>query len=882
MFTSKTFAAIMFTDIVGYTAMMGENEEKTLLLVQQNQSIQKKYIEKYNGKLVKEIGDGLLAHFPDAYEAVKCGLEIQQNTQLHPELKTRIGIHWAQIIIEHGDIFGDGVNIASRIENLADPGGVYVSSTVVDHVEANQLEFKLLGPAKLKNVKKPVPIFALQGHSLPEASITRFKDLTHPKRKIPVPAAVLAFLFLIIIGTLIVNHFEKKSEITKAEASIIQIQSVLGINWRDRSYAYFIAKEAEEVIPNNQKVKDLIEKTSVKVNVTSNIPGAKVYYKLYKEPETDWVYLGQTPIDSIEVPICVLRWKFEKEGYATVFAAGSSYTFTNLTRMQDGNMFIGINLHRELDLLESIPDDMVRVAPFALPYGEIPGFFIDKYEVRNERYQEFVSAGGYNNVTYWQELAEDLSDTISLEQALKNFTDQSGQPGPATWQNGEFPKGKNNYPVTGVNWYEAMAYARYVGKSLPSKDHWGLARGEGQLMIQVPQIGGNAIFTPFSNFHGASTIEVGKLPSLTSYGAYDMAGNAREWCSNKAEQGRWMRGGAYNDNPYMFAAPSQAHPLDRSDRNGFRCALYLPDTRIPEQAFETSVGEFLIPALEIPDLVDDTQYEFFTTFFNYDETDLEAKTVSSEVSSYGYTIEKIEYLTAYDDEKMAAYLFLPNNVSPPYQTVIYGPGSNVLWQESSDDIEDFFEFKAFCEFFVKNGRAVVFPIIDESFERKVKTPSIFEPGTHRYTTWVSNVVKDYRRTLDYLQTRDDIDMSKVAFYGMSLGPTLGTYLTAVDDRIKTAIFYAGGLRRKTRPESAEVHYLARINVPVLMLNGRYDSIFGIDGITGMYEHIGTPEPDKKIILYESDHLAPQEDLIKETLNWLDIYFGKVDIIPASS
>ena len=336
-------------------------------------------------------------------------------------------------------------------------------------------------------------------------------------------------------------------------------------------------------------------------------------------------------------------------------------------------------------------------------------------------------------------------------------------------------------------------------------------------------------------------------------------------------------GGAFNDNPYMFGMPSQADPFDRSERNGFRCVSYFETSKIPTEAFEPVIGEFLIPALEVPDPADDTEYEVLKNYFEYDRTELSPEIKFSKVNEAGWTLEKVEYMTAYNEEKMAAFLFLPSNSSPPYQTVIYGPGTNVMFQNSSDEIENFFEFKAFLEFLVHNGRAVVFPIIDESFERKVKVPSLYDPVTYKYTTFISHVVKDYRRTLDYLETRDDIDMNKIAFYGMSLGPTLGTYLTAVDKRIKTSIFYAGGLQRETRPESAEVHYLTRIDVPVLMLNGRYDSIFGLDGINSMYKYIGTLEPDKKIIFYDTDHLAPQEELIKETLGWLDHYFGKVPI-----
>ncbi|NOQ98409.1 MAG: hypothetical protein GQ561_09605 [Calditrichae bacterium] len=239
-------------------------------------------------------------------------------------------------------------------------------------------------------------------------------------------------------------------------------------------------------------------------------------------------------------------------------------------------------------------------------------------------------------------------------------------------------------------------------------------------------------------------------------------------------------------------------------------------------------------------------------------------------------MEKVEFDAAYDNERVITYLFLPTNTKPPYQTIIYGPGSNVLWQESSNDIENFFEFTAFLEFWVRNGRAVIFPVIKGTFERREKTSPFANAGTHQFTSYITRVIKDYRRCLDYMETRNEFDMNKVAFYGMSMGPVLGTYLAAVESRIKTNIFYAGGLIKGGRPEANRAYFLPRIKIPTLMINGRFDSLFGLEAIMNMFNLIGTPEKDKKLVLLDSDHLAPMEDLISESLLWLDQQFGEVD------
>jgi pimeloyl-ACP methyl ester carboxylesterase len=111
---------------------------------------------------------------------------------------------------------------------------------------------------------------------------------------------------------------------------------------------------------------------------------------------------------------------------------------------------------------------------------------------------------------------------------------------------------------------------------------------------------------------------------------------------------------------------------------------------------------------------------------------------------------------------------------------------------------------------------------------------------------------------------------------MSMGPIFGSYLTAVDPRIKANVFYAGGLNRMGRPEADMVYFLPRVTIPTLMINGRFDSIWGLDAIMSMYNLLGTPDDQKKLVLFESDHLSPMADVITETNLWLDLHFGEVD------
>jgi len=337
-----------------------------------------------------------------------------------------------------------------------------------------------------------------------------------------------------------------------------------------------------------------------------------------------------------------------------------------------------------------------------------------------------------------------------------------------------------------------------------------------------------------------------------------------------------MRGGAWNDNPYMFGGSSQADPFDRSARNGFRCAVYPEPDSIPAITFAYTEYETFDQRVNLPESISEEQFEVFKAYYDYDRFELQDTVLSKRENEKGWIFEKVLFDAAYDNERMIAYLFLPTNTDPPYQSVIYGPGSNVLGVEKSDDLENFFEFSAFCEFLVRNGRAVIFPIFKGSFERREERSLFANPGTHQYTTNLTRVIKDYRRSLDYLETREEFDMDKIAFYGVSMGPIFGTYLSAVDPRIKTNIFYAGGLNRMGRPEADMAYFLQRVKNPTLMINGRFDSLFGIEAIMAMYDLLGTHEDEKRLILFESDHLAPMADVISETNLWLDQHFGEVD------
>ncbi|SMP16244.1 Adenylate cyclase, class 3 [Muriicola jejuensis] len=168
----------MFTDIVGYTTMMGQDEGKTLQLLRKSRAIHIEQIEKYNGRVIKEMGDGILAQFNSPLEATFCARDIQLEARFML-CKIRIGIDFGEITIDNHDVFGNGVNIASRLQSIADPGGVFISSKVHDAIEKDcDILFENLGEISLKNVSSPVNTYSIADPEFPRTSRQRKKELT--------------------------------------------------------------------------------------------------------------------------------------------------------------------------------------------------------------------------------------------------------------------------------------------------------------------------------------------------------------------------------------------------------------------------------------------------------------------------------------------------------------------------------------------------------------------------------------------------------------------------------------------------------------------------------------------------------------------------------
>ncbi|MEN8154617.1 MAG: protein kinase [Acidobacteriota bacterium] len=699
-----------------------------------------------------------------------------------------------------------------------------------------------------------------------------FQTFLRRIRKPRIAVPVLATTLLIIFAS--VWFFGRQAKIDRARNEMLpEVKRLVESSWRDYTEAYELAEKAEKHIPNDPELAALFSKSSLNININTDPPGADVYMKKYSSPESEWKHIGISPIKSVRVPIGIFRWKMEKEGYETVLAVASSWDIS----IAGKDLLVANDLKRVLDKKGSISPEMVRVAGLKTPVGVFEDFFIDRNEVTNKDYKKFIDSEGYNNKTYWAHEFIYEGKVLSREEAMARFVDQTGRTGPATWQAGDYPEGEDNYPVSGVSWYEAAAYAVFAGKSLPTGHHWGLARGEYTSLIQWPQLGGFAIFAPFSNFNGKGPVEAGSLPGITSYGANDMAGNVREWCWNKAPAGKLIRGGAWNDNTYRFSDFAGAPAFDRSSTNGFRCVLYPNPEKIQGPAFEViNFRKTMDFYKEKP--VSDAIFQVYKEQFSYDKAPLNTKIESRDESAEEWIHERVTYDAAYNNERIVANLFLPKNATPPYQTVIYFPGSASIFQSSSKDIANYYEFPVFLSFLVKNGRAVLYPVYKGTFERRndALIPVWMNRNSHQYTDFVIQLVKDLKKSIDFLETREDINSKKLAYYGMSWGGVMSVYISAVENRLKTTIILGGGVDVQKRPEVNQINYLKHVKTPILMLCGKYDSVFPCEtSIKPMFDLFGTPEEHKELKLYKTDHIPPRNEYIKEILAWLDKYFGPV-------
>ena len=472
--------------------------------------------------------------------------------------------------------------------------------------------------------------------------------------------AIPVLLILLALASLAARGIQRSSKIrwarTQALPQIAQLteQEKFG-------EAYALAVQAEKYIPDEPILVALWPKISWLAALNTTPSGASVFRRNYNATNS-WELVGRTPIDKLRVPRVDSQWKFELKGFApveraTVLVYGyllpegtlsvtmdpESGAPAGMVHQTDGFDFSGVAT------LQSRPVSLLGLPGFEdLPAVLLGDYWIDRYEVTNKQFKDFLDHGGYAKPEYWKQEFRKDDRKLSWSEAMAVFRDRTGRPGPSIWELGEYPSGQDDLPVTGVSWYEAAAYAEFAGKMLPTIYHWTTAAS--------PWASGSML--PASNFGGKAVARVGMYSGVSWSGAYDMAGNVKEWIWNEAGSGkRYIMGGAWDEPLYMFNDADARSPFERSANFGFRCAKYA-STGAAAEAANPVTRQARDFNREKP--VSDALFRVYKSLYSYDKTPLRA-TVESAEETDDWKREKITFAAAYGNERVIAYLFLPNS-----------------------------------------------------------------------------------------------------------------------------------------------------------------------------------------------------------------------------
>ncbi|HET9371510.1 MAG TPA: protein kinase [Vicinamibacterales bacterium] len=613
--------------------------------------------------------------------------------------------------------------------------------------------------------------------------------------------------------------------------------------------AYRLMRGLEPSLAGDKEFETAKEMLLLPAEVQTVPEGAEVFLKGYDEPDAEWLPLGRSPLN-LRLPLGYFRVRVVKAGFTTFEGSGEGgmtkkiYTLSPEGSLPEGMVFV---------------PDTTRLLSGIGPVA-IPSFAIDQYEVTNRQFKAFVDAGGYTKAEFWREPFVNDGRTLTWQEGMSVLRDTTGQPSPATWELRAYPAGQDNYPVTGVSWYEALAYAVWTGRELPTIHHWKAAASSD---------GGFSIILEFSNFSNKQIAAVGAYQGIGPFGTFDMAGNAREWSTNAVGSRRYILGGGWNQPNYLYPQSDAVDPFDRSAINGFRTITRTSATPVPEpllRPVEVIARDY---SREKP--VSDQDFEAFRRQYAYDRDELKAAVESTDESHELWRVERVSYAAAYGGERITAYLFLPRKGAAPFQTVVYFPHSGGEYLRSFQQSE-----MNYLGFVLRSGRALLFPMYKGTYERRLDQ---MPAGMNGRRDLVINRMKDLQRSVDYLLTRSDIDHDRLGFFGVSLGGRLGPIALAIEKRFKTGVLWSGGFRTtltQVAPEIDEINFAPRVTTPVLMLNGEQDFTFPVEtSQKPMFRLFGTPAADKQHVIYDGGHVFPFARIIKNTLDWLDRYLGPV-------
>jgi hypothetical protein len=605
---------------------------------------------------------------------------------------------------------------------------------------------------------------------------------------------------------------------------------------------------------------------SAVATITSDPADATVFYRPYNGRNVPWRSLGKAPINNVRLPLGNLQLKLEGPGFQTQEFATSNPSICLNNGGREVPKVDGIEKASVISLGRDEKSEMVYVAqcPLLLSLTGLPtiddlkvdAFYIDKHPVSNADFLQFVESGGYDNEEYWQHLP--WADRQNWQQVVKSFVDRTEQAGPADWELGRIPDGQQNLPVTGISWFEAAAYAQFLGKRLPTAYEWARAALPFDAFItSIP-----VAIMKYSNFMGNGKSEPGEFPGLSGSGAYDMFGNVREWVWNQVGEERCNLGGCDSDLAYFAVFVNSEDPFVRDHKHGFRCV----DANLPDQVQLNAITR-VERTYEGEEPVSDAVYEALIQPLLPVSASVNA-TLEEEYEKNGLNWRNHLIDTGYG-ERIPVTMIMPPDLSKPVPSLVLFPGMGAFLGARGED--DITMMLASLDFVVKQlGYAIVVPYWTGAFERFDHGP--FPVGKALWLERVSHWVQEASQTVNFIENEAGLDQHRIGFLGASYGVITTTPVVALEKRFSTAILLSGNLMHHQMHSFADaINFYPRIQCPTLLINGRYDTIVSSshDLLDLRYKLLGTPEADKKQVVYEAGHWPyPQHLFKKEFADWL--------------
>ena len=708
-------------------------------------------------------------------------------------------------------------------------------------------------------------------------------DSRAPERSKPWRIAVPGVAVLIVVT--VVGWFTWRTvNVRWANARVADVAALAEAK-RDFE-AYDLATSIERYVPGDPTLASVMSRIADSISVETEPTGAAVYLTRFTVGANGTVsarrLLGTSPLSHVPIARGQYVLGVEKEGFSPIekTVSGVAVRQGTLTIMPPP-----LRIRERLVPAASVPARMVfvpggdyRLISWSRPTDirvRLADYFLDKYEVSNREYREFISAGGYVRREFWKYPFVKNGQTISWDEAMRTFVDRSGLAGPRSWSNQAFPDGKGDHPVTDVTWYEAEAYAAFRGKQLPTVFQWEKAARNGF----VPAAGVTGmpwgVFYPGDPLTGRANFGSGTWPTVSGefgmspFGAYNMAGNVAEWTLNDSSDGFLATGGAWGEPSYTFGQFGGRPGFFGSEKLGFRCARTAASSAGDQGGMRINLDD------AVPEYVPSSAETFakLARSYEYEKVPLDAR-IEQTIETAEWKREKITFIAA-NGGRAIAYLYLPNHVARPVQTIHYLPAGDVAggYRSLPDSIDDRMTP------FVRAGRAV-FGVVLEGYVERLRPRDFVAPSPEsvEFAEAIVQQITDLRRGLDYLETRKDIDMGRLAAMAPSAGSSLVLILGALETRYKTLVYLGAGLPasyRSINDVANPIYFAPHIKPPKLIVSGRYDEDTPVRTATEPLLKL-MKEP-KRLTLYEGGHVPSVEVLMSTTSGWLDEHLGRVGV-----